>query len=66
MVIDFGKAQLPPVELRLGNQELSEVEVVKVLRILLQANLKWNEQVQWWRHGGGGGGGRGQMPPLWL
>ena len=45
MVIDFGKAQLPPAELRLGEQVLNEVEVVKVLGILLQANLKWSEQV---------------------
>ena len=45
MVIDFGKAQLPPAELRLGEQVLNEVEVVKVLGLLLQANLKWDEQV---------------------
>ena len=29
-------------ELRLGEQVLNEVEVVKVLGLLLQANLKWD------------------------
>ena len=43
----LGKPNYPlySAELRLGEQVLNEVEVVKVLGILLQANLKWNEQV---------------------
>ena len=45
MRIDFGKTQLPPLNVELGSQILEEVNAVKILGIFVQSDLKWNSHV---------------------
>eukprot|EP00057_Strongylocentrotus_purpuratus_P003479 XP_003726748.1 PREDICTED: RNA-directed DNA polymerase from mobile element jockey-like [Strongylocentrotus purpuratus] len=42
MRVNFGKTQLPPINVSLGDQTLDEVQTIKALGVLLQTDLKWN------------------------
>ena len=45
MRVDFGKQVRIPLSIRLHNQELTEVDVMKILGVNVQGNLKWDSHV---------------------
>ena len=45
MRVDFGRQARIPLNIELNNHTLTEVDVMKILGVYLQADLKWNSQV---------------------
>lgn len=44
MRVYFGKTPITPLDVKLANQTLEQIDCVKILGVTVQSNLKWNRE----------------------